>query len=577
MYRIALVVLTVFAFNSLSSTALCMDAPFLKAPYLLYTGANSEMMAIWQLDVMQNCTFEWGTDISYGLGNVQTSEYGDDHQHSFTMTGLVTGMMHFYQVSSGGTSFQGSFLSAPAESATETKFMVYGDCRTNYMTHDLLAEQMISTYMANPDYQSIVFTLGDMVEFGATDSIWQNEFFSDTMAHLKQRMLELPYVACLGNHELYYYGYTGLDVDTPLFGRYFPYPFVERRYWSLDYGPVHITVVDQYPDYYQSTDVGMISPAQLAWIESDLSSTDRPWKIILLHEPGWSAGSPYFPENNPDVQNLLQPLCEEYGVQIVFSAHNHYYSVACKNGVYHVTTAGGGAPLYTPGDNYPNMIYTYKDYHFCKIEIDLNILSLSSVTLDNQEIDYFEIEQDSEISHLLGFVAIGGGSGEAEDVLVSVNGTTDNPCEIGYYGIQLDPGFYDVTASLEGYTTQVYEDVEVIAGTETELDIVMNELSIEESGGEYLVSIDCCEPSPFSESTEINYQLESAGFINLVVYDISGRVINTLVNETQTGGEQLVVWHGIDESGVGAPSGVYFLVLSTGDQSANKKIVLLKQ
>ncbi|MBK9777871.1 MAG: hypothetical protein IPP62_16200 [bacterium] len=49
----------------------------------------------------------------------------------------------------------------------------------------------------------------------------------------------VPFQARMGNHE-------GLGI---LFQKYLPYPFVNGRYWSYDYGPAHFTVVDQYVNY----------------------------------------------------------------------------------------------------------------------------------------------------------------------------------------------------------------------------------------------------------------------------------------------------------------------------------------
>jgi len=551
-------------------------SPFLKTPYLLYEGSNSEMTVAWQLEDTQQCTLEWGTDTTYSLGNVQTTEYGSDHQHLYTIPALSPGTQYFYQVSCSGIFYPGSFFSAPPVTATDIKFFVYGDTRTNYLTHDLVALGMISAYTSDPDYQTIVFAGGDMVEFGATDSFWQKEFFNDSLSNLRQRMRELPYVACLGNHELYYVDYTGIDLDTPLFGKYFPFPFVDRRYWSLDYGPVHVTIVDQYPDYYTITSPGLISAEELAWIESDLSSSDRPWKFILLHEPGWSAGSYYFPENNADVQNLLQPLCEEYGVQIVFGGHNHYYARGCKNGVYHLTVGGGGAPLYSPYPDYPNLIYTHVDNHFCKIEIAGDILYVSIVTPGNEEFDSFEIDLTAEVNHLLGFVTVGTGSGNVEDVLISANGTSDSPDEIGYYGMFLDPGLYDVTASLEGYVTQTFDDTEIIAGTETTLDITMYATSIGDIEIMYETYLLPSVPNPFSTVTTIGYQLTAASAVELSIYSIDGRLIRTLASDQEPAGDHSVTWNGTDDVGREVPSGIYIYRLVAGEHSETRSLVLIR-
>jgi len=570
------IVLAVF-YTATLGMALSSTAPFLKTPYLLYEGTNSEMTVIWQLEDTQQCTLEWGTDTTYSIGNVQTTEYGSDHQHLYTITALAPGTQYFYQVSCSGVFYPGSFFSAPPVTATDIKFFVYGDTRTFYMIHNTISQCLISTYLVDPEYQTIVLATGDLIEFGAFEPSWQIELFNDEMANTRQQMRELPFTTALGNHELYEEDYTGIDMETLLFGKYFPYPVVDRRYWSFDYGPVHITIVDQYPPYYDPFGQGLIDAAQLTWIENDLSSTDRKWKLIVLHEPGWSAGgSSEHPYNNLEVQELLQPLCEQYGVQLVFGGHNHYYAQACKNGVYHLTLGGGGAPLYSPYPDYPNVIFTQKVNHFCKLEIVEDTLVVRVLDISNTIIDSLEFVDGTLPSHILGSVSIDSGGGNIQDVLIEADGSSDYPDEIGYYGMLLDPGFYDVTASLAGYAPQLFEDVEILYGTETTLDITMIYTSIGDIETMYETYLLPSVPNPFSTVTTIGYQLTAASAVELNVYSIDGRLIRMLASDQQPGGDHSVTWDGTDDAGREVPSGVYIYRLVASEYSETRSLVLIR-
>lgn len=530
-------------------------APFLKAPYLLFDGYNTEMTVIWQLADTRQCLIEWGTDTTCSMGSARTAEYGTEHMHAHTITGLSPSTKYYYRVGCAGVQCPGSFYSAPETTDSHASFTVYGDTRTNYMTHDSVAAVMVANYTALPEYQSIVLAMGDLVTKGAAESSWQNEFFNDAQTHLRQRMSEVPTVSCLGNHELYD-SLGGSNLDTPLFGRYFPYPYVDRRYWSLDYGPAHITVVDQYPSEYDPAWQGLISPTELAWIENDLGSSASPWKLIILHEPGWSCGTH---ANNQDVQDLLQPLCEEYGVQIVFGGHNHNYARACMNGVYHLTTGGGGAPLHPPETGFPNVITALEVNHFCRVEIDHDVLMLTAVDLGGSVIDSFSIVLDQQISHLLGSVSISGRPASLEDVLITAGGSSDHPDENGYYGMRLDPGTYDVTASLQGCQTQVFENVQISAGTETTLDIEMSQTSIDEIGGQVSPALlRPASPNPFSACTAIRFELSESGPVRLDVFDVSGRLVEILVDEVLDSGGYTVELEGTELS-----QGVYLFRLAT--------------
>jgi photosystem II stability/assembly factor-like uncharacterized protein len=78
-------------------------------------------------------------------------------------------------------------------------------------------------------------------------------------------------------------------------------------------------------------------------------------------------------------------------------------------------------------------------------------------------------------------------------------------------------------------------------------------------------------PNPFNPSTKISYDLPLSGFVKLMIYDVMGKVVQTLVNQKQNAGTYEVNW---DASSF--PSGVYFYKLQAGDFVETKKLVLIK-
>jgi hypothetical protein len=354
------------------------SASFAKGPYLIYPGDNSEMDVHWQLTDTDSSLIEWGLDTTYSGESMITVEYGGSHQHTHTISDLTPGTKYYYRVSVNATnqSYQqtGSFTAAPASQTEYVKFLVYGDTRSFPSDHDTVAAGMISLIASDPSYQTILLAAGDLVNAGRNEASWTNEFFDPTYTNIQGVLANFAYQSCVGNHEL-----NGTDGD--LFDTYFPYPYVSGHYWSFDYGPVHVAVVDQYVDYSEGS-------VQLAWLEADLAATDKLWKFILFHEPGWSAGGH---ENNTDAQTYIQPLCEQYGVAIVFAGHNHYYARAKVNGVQHITTGGGGAPLHAPDPEYPNLRETASLHHYCKVDISKNVLKYEAVEPDGTVIDSFKV------------------------------------------------------------------------------------------------------------------------------------------------------------------------------------------
>jgi hypothetical protein len=78
-------------------------------------------------------------------------------------------------------------------------------------------------------------------------------------------------------------------------------------------------------------------------------------------------------------------------------------------------------------------------------------------------------------------------------------------------------------------------------------------------------------PNPFNPTTNIQYSLPKASTVRLKVYDILGRLVQTLVNSEQNPGNYSVTFNAENFS-----SGVYFYQLQAGGFTETKKLMLLK-
>lgn len=83
-------------------------------------------------------------------------------------------------------------------------------------------------------------------------------------------------------------------------------------------------------------------------------------------------------------------------------------------------------------------------------------------------------------------------------------------------------------------------------------------------------------PNPFNPSTTIAYELPAAGAaVRLVIYDLAGRQVRTLVDGDQAGGRQFARWDGRDDAGQGVPAGVYlYRVSASGDELVGKMVLV---
>jgi hypothetical protein len=78
-------------------------------------------------------------------------------------------------------------------------------------------------------------------------------------------------------------------------------------------------------------------------------------------------------------------------------------------------------------------------------------------------------------------------------------------------------------------------------------------------------------PNPFNPTTTINYTLPEEGKVNIKIYDVLGREVETLVNEIRTAGT-----HSVEFNASHLPSGVYLYKIETSQGMLTKKMLLLK-
>ena len=74
----------------------------------------------------------------------------------------------------------------------------------------------------------------------------------------------------------------------------------------------------------------------------------------------------------------------------------------------------------------------------------------------------------------------------------------------------------------------------------------------------------------------ISYELQEKKHIRTNIYDISGREVITLLDQSQVAGYYQVLWNGKDNQQHDLPSGIYVVVLKADDMIQTKKIVLVR-
>ncbi|MDZ5001079.1 hypothetical protein GNF79_18845, partial [Clostridium perfringens] len=95
--------------------------------------------------------------------------------------------------------------------------------------------------------------------------------------------------------------------------------------YSVDYNDVHFSVISFTSDKE-------LLKKELEWLKEDVKNSDKKLKVLLTHQP------PYY--TNPDggnalIKEMLPPVVDELGIDLVFSGHDHAYgrTKKLKNGV----------------------------------------------------------------------------------------------------------------------------------------------------------------------------------------------------------------------------------------------------
>lgn len=110
---------------------------------------------------------------------------------------------------------------------------------------------------------------------------------------------------------------------------------------------------------------------------------------------------------------------------------------------------------------------------------------------------------------------------------------------------------------------------------EYELDLLP--LSSEDPLVPLVNAVESNYPNPFNPSTTIKYSVKETSPVRIHIYNIKGQLVDTLVDEVKDAGYHSVQWNGVDRNGRSVASGMYFYMVSIGNEfRKTQKMMLLK-
>jgi hypothetical protein len=83
-------------------------------------------------------------------------------------------------------------------------------------------------------------------------------------------------------------------------------------------------------------------------------------------------------------------------------------------------------------------------------------------------------------------------------------------------------------------------------------------------------------PNPFNPVTTLRYELPEQATVNITIYDMLGKHVKTLINQTQNAGYKSVIWDATNDYGKPVSAGIYLYQIQAGEYMQTKKMVLLK-
>ncbi len=83
-------------------------------------------------------------------------------------------------------------------------------------------------------------------------------------------------------------------------------------------------------------------------------------------------------------------------------------------------------------------------------------------------------------------------------------------------------------------------------------------------------------PNPFNPSVSLSFDIPRYDFLSAQVFDVKGRLVDTLFEGEILEGEHEVYWNGKNQFGADAPSGIYFIKLRVGDMTQSKAVTLVR-
>jgi predicted MPP superfamily phosphohydrolase len=253
------------------------------------------------------------------------------------------------------------------------RFAVIGDSGTgDHQQYEVAKEMEIYRKVVGFDF---VIMLGDNIYGGHQPRDFAQKF-------------EIPYKPLL-DAGVKFYASLGNHDDPDIERLYKPFNMGGQRYHTFKKGDAQFFALDS--DYMDTQ--------QLAWVEQNLRSSNARWKICYFHHPLYNDGKMHGADL--DLRNQLGPLLKHYGVNAVYSGHEHAYErIKPEDGIYYFILGNSGKLVRNDFRQSEQMAKSFdRDRTFMLVEIAGDNLYFQTIARSGETVDSGEITRQQANSN----------------------------------------------------------------------------------------------------------------------------------------------------------------------------------
>jgi predicted MPP superfamily phosphohydrolase len=277
-----------------------------------------------------------------------------------------------------------TWQSAPAQNPTgldiklplqdkSVRFAVIGDSGTGDHQQYEVAKEM-ETYRKAVGFDFVIM-LGDNIYGGHQPRDFAQKF-------------EIPYKPLL-DAGVKFYASLGNHDDPEIERLYKPFNMGGQRYHTFNKGDAQFFALDS--DYMDTQ--------QLAWVEQNLRSSNARWKICYFHHPLYNDGKMHGADL--DLRSQLGPLLKHYGVNAVYSGHEHAYErIKPEDGIYYFILGSSGKLVRNDFHQSEQMAKSFdRDRTFMLVEIAGDNLYFQTISRSGETVDSGQITRQQTNSN----------------------------------------------------------------------------------------------------------------------------------------------------------------------------------